>query len=343
MTKAKVEKPTRKKAKINEAVIVEEKAVQKVQTPTRGEGVVIQTNSQEKLPGEELIQQAITQGASVETMEKLLAMRRELRAEAAKEAFDEAMARFQAECPVIKKTSKVYEKDKRTVRYSFAPIDSIVDQVKEPLANNGLSYTVIVENSEKGMTVICRVKHILGHSEDSPFFVPIGTEAYMSDVQKYGARSTFAKRYAFCNAFGIMTGDGDTDAVEDPAPAKTAQRQALQAKPQETDDQRVQRLRVIDSIEMSLKGMGKVMTDKARMHFMGCGLNKLNGYDEAYKQEARKSEFISTVGSETEGVAMGRAQAAILPQTKTELDIEREIMANGIELGQPEEPINNEE
>ena len=33
----------------------------------------------------------------------------------------------------------------------------------------------------------------------------------MSDVQKYGARSTFAKRYAFCNAFGIMTGDDDTD------------------------------------------------------------------------------------------------------------------------------------
>lgn len=341
MTKAKVEKPTRKKAKINEAVIVEEKAVQKVQTPTRSEGVVIH---QEKLPGEELIQQAITQGASVETMEKLLAMRRELRAEAAKEAFDEAMANFQAECPVIKKTSKVYEKNSTTkVRYTYATIDSIVDQVKERLSKNGLSYTLRVKNDYKMLTVTCRVTHKMGHSEESDFTVPISSELYMTDVQKFGARSTFAKRYAFCNAFGIMTGDGDTDAVEEPASPKTTQKQPLQAKAQETDDQRVQRLRVIDSIEMSLKGMGRVMTDKARMHFMGCGLNKLKGYDEAYKEEARKSDFIPTVGSETGGVAMGRAQAAILPETKTELDIERQIMENGIELSQPEEPISNEE
>ena len=34
----------------------------------------------------------------------------------------------------------------------------------------------------------------------------------MSAQQKVGAALTFAKRYAFCNAFGIMTGDEDNDA-----------------------------------------------------------------------------------------------------------------------------------
>jgi len=33
----------------------------------------------------------------------------------------------------------------------------------------------------------------------------------MSEVQKHGAAMTFAKRYAFCQVFGIMTGDEDTD------------------------------------------------------------------------------------------------------------------------------------
>jgi hypothetical protein len=38
---------------------------------------------------------------------------------------------------------------------------------------------------------------------------------FATDVQKYGARVTFAKRYAFCNALGILTGDEDIDSKED--------------------------------------------------------------------------------------------------------------------------------
>jgi hypothetical protein len=45
--------------------------------------------------------------------------------------------------------------------------------------------------------------------------VPLGTEAFMSEVQKFGARATFAKRYAFCDAFGIITGDKDNDGAVD--------------------------------------------------------------------------------------------------------------------------------
>lgn len=164
---------------------------------------------------ENLISKAITEKLPVETMEKFLAMRREVLAEQAKKAFDFAMAKFQGECPVIEKTKKVMDKT-GGVRYSYASLDSIVGQVKTYLSTNQLSYSIKVENTEKTLIVKCIITHIDGHSEESSFEVPIGTEAYMSDVQKYGARLTFAKRYAFCNALGIMTGDGDTDAVEEP-------------------------------------------------------------------------------------------------------------------------------
>ena len=40
-------------------------------------------------------------------MERLVAVRRELNAEAAKRAFDDALAAFQAECPVVAKGRKV--------------------------------------------------------------------------------------------------------------------------------------------------------------------------------------------------------------------------------------------
>jgi hypothetical protein len=175
---------------------------------------------------EVLIARAIDKDVSVETMEKLLAMRRELKHEWAKEQFDKAVAKFQKECPVIEKTKAVFEKDRRTVRYKYAPIDVIISQAKECIADNGLSYALNVEQDDKMLTVICNVKHESGHAEESRFSVPIGNEGFMSDVQKYGARCTFAKRYAFCNAFGILTGDEDNDAVEDKKPVQNNYKQA---------------------------------------------------------------------------------------------------------------------
>ena len=52
---------------------------------------------------EALIAKAIDKNVPVETMERLLAMRRELKAEWAKEEFDKAMSAFQSDCPIIKK------------------------------------------------------------------------------------------------------------------------------------------------------------------------------------------------------------------------------------------------
>lgn len=171
-----------------------------------------------------LIAQAIDKGVPIDTMERLLVMRRELKAEAAKEAFVREMAAFQAECPVIEKKKAV--KDKHgNVRYSYAPLDVIVKQIQPVLKDHGLSYSVDTVFEADTLIVTCTVTHAEGHSEKSSFRCPIDKEAYMSGPQKVGAAMTFGKRYAFCNAFGIMTGDEDTDAVqEEPERMKAPER-----------------------------------------------------------------------------------------------------------------------
>lgn len=167
---------------------------------------------------ESVIQQAIDKGVPVETMEKLLAMRRELKQEAAKEAYDRAMAAFQSECPTIKKTKAVKTRD-GSVAYRYAPIESIVQQVQPYLQAHGFSYSTGMELKEGGVRVIVKVTHEMGHSEESAMEVPLGNKTQvMSDTQVTAAAQTFAKRYAFCNAFGILTGDEDNDA----APVKSA-------------------------------------------------------------------------------------------------------------------------
>lgn len=183
---------------------------------------------------EALISQAIQKNVPVETMERLLAMRRELKAEYAKEEYDKAMSAFQAECPIIEKTKVVMNKDGRTVRYKFAPIESIVKQVQPFLKKHGFSYSINAKVNG-GITIVCKVTHEAGHSEISEFSVPIEKDAYMNEQQKVASASTFAKRYAFCNAFGILTGDEDDDSQTSgqPQAPQQPQRQANTSQPQQ--------------------------------------------------------------------------------------------------------------
>lgn len=160
-----------------------------------------------------LISQAIAQQIPVEALEKLLAMRRELKAEKAKEEFDRAMKSFQAKCPTIEKKVQGYN-------YKYADLTTIVEQVKELLSKNGFSYTFDTDETENKITVYCKVKHIGGHTETSKAIITRETTTKMNASQQSGAAMTYGKRYAFVNAFAILTGDEDTDAADKPLTAR---------------------------------------------------------------------------------------------------------------------------
>lgn len=162
---------------------------------------------------EDIITKASTAGASVEVLERLFALRKEVKAEAAKEAFVAAISQFQEACPVITKTKTVYNKDGRTVRYQFAPIDSIVSQIKKPLKDAGISYRWETRTEGKSITATCIVTHLQGHAESSEFTVEIDASSFMTAPQQAAAALTFAKRYSLCNVLGISTGDEDDDAI----------------------------------------------------------------------------------------------------------------------------------
>lgn len=162
---------------------------------------------------ETFIVKAIEQNLPVETMERLFALREKYLAARAKEEFDAAMADFQGECPVIVKSKEGGKTRGGQVAYKYAPLDVIVSQVKELLKKHGFSYAIKTEIHEEKVKAICIVKHRAGHSESSDLEVPLGAKTeIMSAPQVVAAAATFAKRYAFCNAFGILTGDEDNDA-----------------------------------------------------------------------------------------------------------------------------------
>lgn len=205
MAKNKASAPDEKQGK--EVAVVHEQTVE------------VSAYEQQRQSVEGMITAAIEKGMPVETMKEIMAMRKELKVEWAKEQFDRAMSNFQAECPVIEKTKMAKDEAKGKDLYAYAPLDVILNtkaedgtKVKEILAKHGLSYSFRTENTADRIKVTCIAKHVAGHFEESIMETALGSgTSIMSAPQKTAATVTFNKRYAFQNAFGIITGDEDNE------------------------------------------------------------------------------------------------------------------------------------
>jgi hypothetical protein len=179
------------------------------------EGEVIQQGATSRpIDMESLMAMAVTKGG-IEVLERLMVIRREMKEEYAKEQFFIALSKFQSEIKTIQKTKPVNNYD-GTLRYMYAPIESIIEQVKDALHTNGFSYTITPEQPEGKVITICEAHHISGYTKTTRCEVPVSSEKGMNAIQHVGEAKSYSKRYAFCDAFGIVTGDGDTDAANVP-------------------------------------------------------------------------------------------------------------------------------
>lgn len=159
-----------------------------------------------------LLQSALERGTPVEQLDKLVDLYERMDAREAAKQFSAALASFQAECPLIRKTStaNVATKSGGSYSYTYAELDEIVRTVGPLLAKNGLSYSWdTVVGKESLLTCVCTLRHIGGHSNTSTFTLPIENASAMSPQQKVGAADTFAKRRTLSSVLGLTTTDAD--------------------------------------------------------------------------------------------------------------------------------------
>ena len=91
----------------------------------------------------------------------------------------------------------------------YADLGSVVKAVKEPFADNGLSYVQFPYSSERGVGVTTRLMHTSGQWLESEFVLPM-TKV---DPQGAGSAITYARRYALQSIAGIPTADDDGEAA----------------------------------------------------------------------------------------------------------------------------------
>lgn len=146
-------------------------------------------------------------------------------------AFFEALAKFQAECPVIVRssTAEILTKSGTKFSYKYADFEEVVETIGPHLRANQLSYAFDSEVDETRLRCDCRLTHVEGHTEVSRVAVPTETQSAMSKQQAIGAALTFAKRQALVAALGLAMGDPDPDGAADTSVISAGQAADLRA------------------------------------------------------------------------------------------------------------------
>jgi hypothetical protein len=140
-----------------------------------------------------------------------------------------AMAKAQAEMGgAVKDSANPFFKSK------YADLTSVVKAIKEPFANNNLSYTQFPCAADGCVGVTTRLMHSSGQWLESSYMLPMVKQ----DPQAAGSTITYARRYALQAMAGIPTADDDAES----AMLRGAEKQVI------TQQQAVQ---VLDLIELT--------------------------------------------------------------------------------------------
>jgi len=169
---------------------------------------IVQHQSQ---PPSRLLEMAIEKDADIEKLEKLMDLQERWEAKEAKKAFLIAMSKFQDECPELKKDKTV---SFNQTSYSYVPLGSIRNQIKDSLKACGLSYRWETDEKDGKIEITCVVSHIDGHSERNSMQAEKDASGSKNVIQQRGSTMTYLQRYTLIGALGISTADQDNDSKD---------------------------------------------------------------------------------------------------------------------------------
>lgn len=172
-----------------------------------------------------ILNNAVRAGSSIETLERLVALHRQVKADEARQAFYAAMAAFKEECPQIPRRTpnnqfKSVDRNGVSGPRMYASLEDIGRVVIPIMSRHGLSHRwgeselfdrTVGDKTVRMMRVSCIVSHVGGHEVPTPAEIQVDSNAGCSEQQKYGSAFTYAQRYSLIQALGLTTCDEDDD------------------------------------------------------------------------------------------------------------------------------------
>lgn len=124
-----------------------------------------------------------------------------------------ALSKFQAIMPAIPKTKKVKFQTKNggMLDFHYAPLDEIIEAIKQPLASQELAYTQTGLPGDKSGLLVTTLMHSSGQWIRS--YLPLDFSLVPKEM---AGDITYFKRYALNGILGLST-DDDNDAADNKA------------------------------------------------------------------------------------------------------------------------------
>lgn len=159
----------------------------------------------------DMVGRAVASGASIEVVEKLMALHERWEANQARKAFDEAMSAAKAEIPVIFKSREVdFTSAKGRTHYRYEDLAEIARTVNPVLGQHGLSYRFRTTSpANEPVTVTCIVSHRLGYSEENTLSAGRDESGNKNSIQAIGSTLTYLQRMTLKAALGLAASDDD--------------------------------------------------------------------------------------------------------------------------------------
>lgn len=150
----------------------------------------------------EMAYHLIQNGADLGSVKEMLAMSKELAADQARMAFEEAVALAKAEIAPVTRNAKGHN-DKRYA--DFAAYARAVDPI---ITKYGLSYRFRTTQADR-ITVTCILAHKAGHFEENDLSGPADTSGSKNAIQAIGSTLTYLQRYSLIQALGLSASNDD--------------------------------------------------------------------------------------------------------------------------------------
>lgn len=171
---------------------------------------------------DELVGLAVQGNYDLDKLQRILDMKEAFDKKQAKRAFDEALARFQEECPPILKNRSGWDS-----KYRYADAAEIEKVIKPFKAKHGFSHKFKYAQvpgphpfeNDLWIQVTCVLSHSGGHSEETTLSGPPDHsvnkdgKATKNPIQSSGSTVTYLERYTLKGALGLSTTQDDTDGI----------------------------------------------------------------------------------------------------------------------------------
>ncbi|WP_425087805.1 ERF family protein [Stappia sp.] len=220
----------------------------------------------------DMLAHAITNGAGLEVVEKLMVLQERWEAGQARKAFDDAMARMRENMPRITKDKQV---SFNSTNYRYEDLDSIASAISPVLSELGLSFRWRTDNNASGVKVTCIITHRDGHYEETSLSAPVDASGNKNAMQAIGSAITYLQRYTLKAALGLSAAvDDDGHGGQDPRADERPARQERQ------EQQRPQQASKADSRDTY-----------ARLSKANAGLESLTAHGKFWAQDSVRKAF----------------------------------------------------